>query len=112
MRHTGPNQAVRDDVLDRDGHACIVCGTSQLLQLHHRRARSMGGTRRADANLCANLITLCLTCHATVESRREWAIGQGLLVGQHETPSTVPVWYGHAWMLLADDGSSSLVAAA
>ena len=52
---------VREYVLWRDRHTCQACkGKSKhpVLEVHHLRARSRGGSSRPD-----NLITLCKTCH-------------------------------------------------
>lgn len=71
-------------------------------QIHHRRARGMGGTRREDANDLANLVHLCAFCHAYIESRREWAIENGWLVRQSGDPGSVPVRVGRSWFILSD----------
>ena len=52
---------VREYVLWRDHHTCQACkGTSKdpVLEVHHLRVRSQGGSNRPD-----NLVTLCKTCH-------------------------------------------------
>ena len=51
---------VRYFVFARDHYTCQVCGKSRdkILQTHHIRYRSNGGTDRAD-----NLITVCTDCH-------------------------------------------------
>lgn len=51
---------VRYFVFARDNYTCQVCGKSKgkILQTHHIRYRSNGGTDRAD-----NLITVCTDCH-------------------------------------------------
>jgi 5-methylcytosine-specific restriction endonuclease McrA len=61
-------------VLDRDDHCCQRCGASEAeltargarLAVHHMTPLSMGG----DALDETNLITLCHSCHNTVESAR------------------------------------------
>jgi 5-methylcytosine-specific restriction protein A len=104
VRTTGPSRKVRDLVLARDEAACIVCGLSESLQLHHRRPRGMGGTRRDNTNSPACLVTLCFPHHQAVESERTFASLLGLLVAQQEDPSTVPLRYQRRWVLLTDDG--------
>ncbi len=52
---------VREYVLHRDGHTCQICkgkSKDKILNVHHIKSRSNGGTDRPD-----NLITLCETCH-------------------------------------------------
>jgi 5-methylcytosine-specific restriction protein A len=104
VRATGPSSAVRQSVHERDGDRCVHCGTFDSLQVHHRRARAMGGTVRSDTNSPANLVLLCLSCHARVESQRDWARDRGLLLRQSQTPAEVPlVWHG-CRVLLGDGG--------
>lgn len=50
---------VRYFVFARDNYTCQVCGAKdKILQTHHIKYRSNGGTDRAD-----NLITVCTDCH-------------------------------------------------
>lgn len=80
-------RAVRRQVLDRDGHRCVECETSENLHVHHYIPRNLGGSDEP-----ANLITLCASCHAarhptlqTKLSRRlieRWAIRVSRLIGQ------------------------------
>ena len=42
----------------RDGYKCRNCGSTDELEVHHRRLRSKGGTDRP-----GNLVTLCHECH-------------------------------------------------
>lgn len=108
-RRTGPSQQVRDRVFGRDGMACVMCSGTYPLTLQHRRARGMGGTRRADTNGMAALIVLCGSgttgCHGWTEANPTLALERGYRVAQHQTPADVPlVWHG-AWVLLTDDGA-------
>jgi 5-methylcytosine-specific restriction protein A len=104
VRNTGPSPTVRRSVQERDS-GCVNCSLVEGdTQLHHRRPRAAGGTRRPETNSPANLILLCLPCHALVESRREWARERGLLVGQSQTPADVPVLWHGVRVLLCDDG--------
>jgi len=48
----------RTKVLKRDGYRCVRCGSTELLDVHHRIARQHGGTDDLD-----NLETLCRKCH-------------------------------------------------
>jgi len=55
--------AIRQDVLRRDGFRCVSCGeqlVSKDADVHHLLPRSMGGTDEM-----SNLVTLCDGCHAS-----------------------------------------------
>ena len=45
-------------VLERDGWRCQVCGSRQNLHVHHKQLRSQQGEDEE-----SNLITLCASCH-------------------------------------------------
>ena len=52
---------LRNQVLRRDGWRCQACGATSNLEVHHKEFRSRSG------NDCEqNLITLCITCHASL----------------------------------------------
>ena len=65
--HTTPDKAdwadLRLKVLERDGHRCIQCGSTEHLHIHHRQSRRKHGTNQMD-----NLETLCERCHAQTPS--------------------------------------------
>ena len=48
-------------ILERDGWRCQACGSSQNLQIHHKKFRSQSGHDTEE-----NLITLCGRCHAQI----------------------------------------------
>lgn len=48
----------RDEVLERDGTACVSCGCEEDLEVHHIIPRDRGGENAKD-----NLATLCADCH-------------------------------------------------
>jgi 5-methylcytosine-specific restriction endonuclease McrA len=54
-------QALRKQVLRRDGWRCQFCGTSNNLHVHHVKSRSSLGDDEIQ-----NLITLCANCHETL----------------------------------------------
>lgn len=49
---------VRKQVLERDGHACVLCGSTDRLEVDHVIPQAEGGTHDL-----ANLRTLCTGCH-------------------------------------------------
>lgn len=53
------------EVRKRDGYACVRCGATRELHVHHRVALSDGGTHDL-----TNLVTLCSRCHALVHPER------------------------------------------
>lgn len=89
---------------------CEVCGVDRDNQTHHRQPRGMGGVHGAGTavNRPACLLRVCTTCHARIESYREWARRRGLLVPRPTDPATVPVRLrtvqGVGWWLLVEDG--------
>jgi ATP-dependent DNA helicase RecQ len=54
-------EALRQQVLRRDGWRCQSCGTMSNLEVHHKQLRSHSGDDSKE-----NLITLCCRCHASV----------------------------------------------
>jgi 5-methylcytosine-specific restriction endonuclease McrA len=54
-------EALRQEVLRRDGWRCQSCGTMSNLEVHHKQFRSHSGE---DSDV--NLITLCGSCHARI----------------------------------------------
>jgi 5-methylcytosine-specific restriction endonuclease McrA len=50
--------ALKIQVLDRDGWRCQDCGSAEMLQVHHINSRSKLGHDASE-----NLITLCVDCH-------------------------------------------------
>ena len=47
----------RDEVIERDGLSCRVCGSTDVLNVHHRKYVKWGNEALED------LITLCRHCH-------------------------------------------------
>jgi 5-methylcytosine-specific restriction protein A len=112
---TGFSREVRQLVQERAGYengyivceiqACCQGRAVALYELHHRRARGMGSSRRPETNQAANSLAICRDCHSFAESQRETALRNGWLVRQNQTPADVPVLYRHRWMILSNDGS-------
>jgi hypothetical protein len=82
-----------------------ICQGAEAVQLHHRRARGMGSTRRPDTNQAANGLAVCYADHAWIEAHPELAKAYGWRVEQAATPALVPVRRRGQLVLLADDGS-------
>lgn len=115
---TGFARGFGSDVLDvihlRGMGRCEIAAAGCNLyvdDVHHRRPRGMGGTRRLDTNTAANGLSACRTCHRHVESHRAWAYVNGFLLHQHQDPLQVPVWWrcvttraGKQWRFLDNDG--------
>lgn len=102
---------VRETVLARDNLACARCGCSIYLHgysIHHRRPRGMGGSKRPETDLPANLLTLCGSgttgCHGWVERNRGDALSAGFLLRQNQDPEEVPVQTIRGRVLLTNDG--------
>ena len=55
---------LHQQVLERDGWRCQVCGSMQNLQVHHLKFRSQAGGDEEQ-----NLITLCEECHTRIHRR-------------------------------------------
>ncbi len=105
---TGFSKQVRDRILDRAQGQCEICWFAPAAQVHHRRARGMGSTRRPESNMPANGLALCLVCHLMVESNRELALENGWLVRQEHDPAGVAVMrHGSDWYLLDNQGGTT-----
>lgn len=115
-RKTGPSREVIDVVLARSGGNCEAMITPVCTfageQIHHRRPRGMGGSRRESTNMPSNLVALCASCHEFCESHRAWALERGLLCSQQEDPRVKPVlWRGRERFLDDVGGFERAVAA-
>jgi 5-methylcytosine-specific restriction endonuclease McrA len=67
-------------VLDHYGWRCARCGSTYLLQVHHRKFRSHGGTHRPE-----NLEPTCGDCHRAIHAHT--AVGVDVSDGIGLTPS-------------------------
>lgn len=106
-------KASQQIVRRRSRGVCERCLQAEAVQIHHRQPRGAGGSaHRPEVNLPANLIDLCVSCHALTESRRDEAYLLGLLVHRGQRPADVPVSVGlppltHRF-LLDDDGGKTV----
>jgi 5-methylcytosine-specific restriction enzyme A len=113
MSRTGFTAHAAEMILARSEGSCEVmsrvCVTTAS-DMHHRRARGMGGTKRLDTNLAANGLAICRRCHMYVESERQWAINKGFLVRQDADPEYAPIhWRLSQWCLLKADGTREIL---
>ena len=53
----------RPQVLDRDGHACLMCDSTRQLQAHHILPKALYPLRASDVG---NGSTLCARCHLII----------------------------------------------
>lgn len=110
-RKTGPSSAQADLVSARAGGVCeamfVDDCNGRAEQMHHRRPRGMGGTRKEDVNSPASIVHICLPCHTSIESHRLVARERGFLISQHDSSpaSHIPVWRRGERVLLDDFGS-------
>ena len=101
-KDTGPSDAVRRLVLERDGYSCVCCGISVIgrpYSLQHRKRRSQGG-----GNDPTNLVTVLGSgttfCHERIDSRRDPEDeAKGYTVRSWDDPALIPV------MLFSEHGS-------
>ena len=54
---------VRQEVLERDRHQCIICGSNQSLQIAHYVSRARLGLGKAE-----NLAVMCASCHFQMDN--------------------------------------------
>lgn len=59
-RYSAAWRTQRIRILNRDGHACVYCGTSERLEVHH--------LTNTDRPLDAQLVTLCYRHHRAIEA--------------------------------------------
>lgn len=91
------DEDTRMSVLIRGNYHCERCGSDFMtlgVSVHHRRPRMMGGSKNADLHRPANLIALCGSgvsgCHGWVESNRQKARREGLLIQKVESAEEIP----------------------
>jgi hypothetical protein len=121
VKRTGPTREVEQLVIGRAAGHCERCGhglgntRGVDWSMHHRRPRSMGGTRAPWINQPSNLVIICGSgtspgCHADVESHRAKAYTDGWLIRMGFRPAEVSVpLHGHGLVLLDDVGTWTAV---
>lgn len=93
-------------VHERAKGRCELCGVpADNFQLHHRRPRGMGGSKRDETGAAANALLVHPKCHTWIESNRKEAMKYGYLVSQWADPREVPVYRARTWVLLDDEGA-------
>lgn len=53
----------RVKALERDGYKCVVCSTTNMIQVHHKDGLGRNKPREIQNHNLSNLITLCASCH-------------------------------------------------
>jgi 5-methylcytosine-specific restriction protein A len=99
--------AVRRVITEREGGMCAICGRQRGTQIHHRRPRGMGGSRRHNTSTPACGLLVCDICHLGrdgVERQRSQALQNGWLVPQNKNPADCKVLYRYEWVRLDDAG--------
>lgn len=102
---TGFSSRVRAVIIERSDGWCECCGLKRGAEVHHRRARGMGSTKRPETNQPSNGLFLCPECHRRAESHRTSALAFGWLVPQHRDPRDIPVLYRGTPVFLDDHGN-------
>lgn len=104
--------ATRRRVLDRDGHACRFCGIDdddhrdeygRGLHAHHVVPKRDGGPDRPE-----NLITVCESCHRTLEDTHAKAVSQLQQQGEHTDAVAAGSYAYHKCNVLADEYDDAL----
>ncbi|MFF9901297.1 HNH endonuclease [Streptomyces longispororuber] len=112
-RRTGPTDVVKAIVYERDGGACVRCGTRERLTFHHRVNRGMGGAREEWINQAHNLLLVCTVCNGWFEDHPRESYEAGWKVRRPQLPNEVQVVYadGRGYALTPDGARSKLVVA-
>lgn len=98
----------RSRVIERSGGACEICGR-RATNIHHRKRRGMGGTRKQEINWPSNLLALCGSgmtgCHGKIESNITHAIEHGWIIPQGVAEAVnTPVLLRQGWVTLDNEG--------
>lgn len=107
----GVNQKAFRKFLDRDGWACVHCGSQgDDLVPQHRVNRGMGGSKVL--NRPSNIVVLCAMFNGLVEADSRaaaLALEHGWKLESWQIPEESPVWYtGESqWYFLDNEGNRS-----
>lgn len=99
----------RSIIKHRSGGLCELCQREPMTNIHHRKPRGMGGTRRPWVDEPSNLIALCGSgttgCHGWIESHRADSYDRGLLLKTGMMPFHTPFQddRNEWWLLVGDD---------
>ena len=92
------SEAVRQKVLEIDGHQCQICGATENLHVHHVVPLGMGGSDERDVP--ENMITLCAACHDKVHAGKlhieRWDRDAGVLAVTDQESRRIPdekIWF-------------------
>ena len=85
---------------------CEYCGReAPTWQIHHRRPRGMGGTKRPGTAGAANGVLTHHWCHTRIERERAESREIGFLLYQGDTPEMIPILINQEWVRLNNDGT-------
>lgn len=108
---SGPTPRTLDLVWARAEGCCERCGLGLIRRaggygVHHRRLKGMGGDRRPDTHLAANLVLLCDSCHADVHVLGSCLLdlNHGFIVSRWADPEMVGVKTALRGWSLHDNG--------
>lgn len=99
---------VRKLILRRDDWCCVRCG-KEATDVHHRKAKKMGGTKDEEtAYGYANLISVCRYCHSWIHRHPAAAADSGYIVKTGFDPATIDIVTKHGLLTLQADGNRYL----
>lgn len=104
-RYTGPDTHTKIRLTLRSDGACERCGRDDVVQVHHRKPRRMGGSKAPDINSLSNVTHLCLSCHEWTEREPAEALCEGWRLHANELPESVPVLTRHGLVRLTNHGT-------
>lgn len=67
-----------------DGSESLLLPEARTIELHHRQARAMGGSKGRKLDTASNLLALHRVCHAWVHAYPTMARAYGFIVSQYE----------------------------
>jgi hypothetical protein len=99
------NRSTFAKLLERDGHKCLHCGTTEGLVPQHRKNRGMGGSKLRDVP--SNQIVLCSGFNGLIEAdatAASVAIAYGWKVEGLDAWELIPVYdvTAQGWFVLDD----------